>query len=146
MQTFARYFVLITGLIWSGYGIAVLFRPDIISTITGIGIDNWPAQLEVQAWYLVTEIALGILSWYAYRQPERYLRIALLIWFLSFAQLVAFRFIGTWYHGGFFDLRVNPANLPYNYHISTAYLYELPSALIFFYLWCRREIICPERG
>jgi hypothetical protein len=29
--------------------------------------------------------------------------------------------------------------LPFSYHIGTAYLYELPSMLIFVFLWLRRD-------
>lgn len=144
MTQFARIVVLLTGIIWSGYGVAVLCYPEIISTITGIGIDNWPARLEVQAWYLVTEVALGMLSWFAFRDPQRYLRITLLIWLVVFTQLVLFRFIGTWYHGSYFDIRVGPAHLPFSYHIATAWFYELPSMLVFAFLWRKRALICPE--
>jgi len=146
MTLFARIFVLITGIIWAGYGVAVLFFPEIISTITGIRIDNWPARLEVQSWYLVTEIALGTLSWFAFVEPQRYLRITLLIWLVAFTQLVLFRFIGTWYYDSFFDLRVGNEYLPYSYHIGTAYLYELPSMLVYVWLWLKRYIICTDNG
>ena len=144
MTHFARVFVLITGIIWAGYGVAVAFFPAIISTLTGIAIENWPARLEVQSWYLVTEVALGMLSWFAFTDPARYLRITLLIWLVAFTQLVAFRFIGTWHYQSFFDLRAGLEHLPYSYHIGTAYLYELPSMLVYAWLWLNRERICPE--
>lgn len=144
MTQFARAFVLVTGIIWTGYGVAVVFDPSIISTLTGIAIENWPARLEVQSWYLVTELALGMLSWFAFTDPARYLRIALLIWLVAFTLLVAFRFIGTWYYQSFFDLRVGLEHLPYSYHIGTAYLYELPSMLVFAWLWVKRDRICPD--
>ena len=144
MTMFARVFVLITGIIWTGYGIAVMFVPEINSTLTGIGIDNWPAQLEVRSWYLVTELALGMLSWFAFTNPARYLRVTLLIWLVAFTLLVAFRFVGTWYYDSFFELRPGLEHLPYSYHIGTAYLYELPSMLVYWWLWISRERVCPE--
>jgi hypothetical protein len=133
-MAFARWFVLFTGIVWASYGVACAFFPEIIGTLTGIGIDNWPADIEVRAWYLATEIGLGILAFCGWKEPERYLRINLLIWLVVFTTLVGFRFVGTWVHGGTFALQFGSQYLPYSYHIGTAYLYELPSMLIFAYL------------
>jgi hypothetical protein len=80
---------------------------------------------------LVTELGLGILAFHGWREPERYLRINVFIWFVIFTLLVGFRFIGTWVHDGSFALHPGQQYLPYSYHIGTAYLYELPSMLIF---------------
>ena len=79
-MSFSRWFVLTTGIIWVGYGVACAIFPQIIGTLTGIGMDNWPADVEVRAWYLVTELGLGILAFYGWKDPERYLEINLLIW------------------------------------------------------------------
>ena len=72
-MSFSRWFVLTTGIIWTGYGVACAIFPQIIGPLTGIGIDNWPADVEVRAWYLVTELGLGILAFYGWKDPERYL-------------------------------------------------------------------------
>ena len=145
MSSFARWFVLLTGIIWSGYGVACAFFPEIISTLTGIGIDNWAADVEVRAWYLVTEVALGMLAFYGWREPEKYLRLNVLIWMVVFTILVAFRFVGTWVNDGSFALQPGHEHLPYSYHIGTAYLYELPSMVIFVYLWLRRDSLPAAR-
>jgi len=142
-MSFGRWFVLITGIIWTGYGVACAFFPEIIGTLTGIGMDNWPADIEVRAWYLVTELGLGILAFYGWREPEKYLRINLLIWMVAFTLLVGFRFVGTWVNHGSFALQPGRQYLPYSYHIGTAYVYELPSMLVFVYLWLRRDAIPP---
>ena len=55
--------------------------------------------------------------------------------------LVGFRFVGTWVNHGSFALQPGAQYLPFNYHIGTAYLYELPSMLIFVFLWLRRDSI-----
>lgn len=135
MKKFARVFVLITGIIWAGYGVAVVFWPQIISTLTGIVIDHWTASLEVQAWYLVTEIAFGMLAYHGWKEPEKYLQLNLLIWMVVFTLLVLFRFIGTWYYGSYFSFKPGLQYLPDSYHIATAYAYELPSMLIYIWLW-----------
>jgi hypothetical protein len=144
-MSFSRWFVLVTGIIWAGYGIACAFFPQIIGTLTGIGIDNWPADVEVRAWYLVTELGLGILAFHGWRDPARYLELNLLIWMIIFTILVGFRFIGTWANGGSFALQPGARYLPFSYHIGTAYLYELPSMLIFTVLWLRRDAILGGR-
>jgi hypothetical protein len=138
MLRFSRWFVLITGIIWTGYGIVAALHPEMIHQLTGIGIDNWPADVEVRAWYLVTELALGMLAYYGWREPEKYLGINLLIWAVVFTILVGFRFVGTWVNDGSFLLQPGAQHLPFSYHIGTAYLYELPSMLIFVFLWLRR--------
>lgn len=140
-MSFSRWFVLTTGIIWTGYGVACAIFPQIIGVLTGIGIDNWPADVEVRAWYLVTELGLGILAFYGWKEPERYLEINLLIWSTIFTILVGFRFGGTWVNHGSFALQPGAQYLPFNYHIGTAYLYELPSMLIFVLLWRRRHSI-----
>ena len=142
MQLFARFFVLLTGIIWAGYGIAVLFHPNIIAILTGANMDHWTASLEIQSFYLVTEIALCILAFHGWQQPQKYLRLNLLIWLITFTQLVLFRFIGTWYYDSYFDIRVGLAHLPDSYHIATAWFYELPSMLVFSVLWLKRDQIC----
>ena len=144
MLTFSRRFLLLTGIIWMGYGIACAFFPRIISTLTGIGIDNWPAEIEVRAWYLVTEIGLGILAYYGWKEPEKYLWLNLLVWMVIFTMLVSFRFLGTWVNNGTFVLQTGTRFLPYNYHIGTAYLYELPSMLIFIVLWLKRDAMLSD--
>jgi hypothetical protein len=141
MLGFSRWFVLITGIIWTGYGIVAAFYPEMIHKFTGIGIDNWPAEVEVRVWSLVTELALGMLAYHGWREPERYLGINLLIWTVVFTILVAFRFVGTWANHGSFALDLVSQFPPYNYHINTAYLYELPSMIVFIALWMRRDAI-----
>jgi len=141
MLKFSRWFVLITGIIWAGYGIVAGFYPEMIHQFTGIGIDNWPAEIEVRAWYFQTEVALGMLAYFGWSEPQKYLRINLFLWMVSFTILVAFRFAGTWVNNGSFAFDMAKQFPPFNYHINTAYVYELPSMLIFTYLWLRRDSI-----
>src|SRR4029450_1035219 len=80
-----------------------------------------------------------------WKDPERYLEINLLIWSIIFTILVGFRFVGTWVNDGSFALQPGAQYLPFSYHIGTAYLYELPSMLIFVCLWLRRDSILGAR-
>src|SRR5262249_17492398 len=57
---------------------------------------------------------------------------------------VSFRFLGTWVNNGTFVLQTGTRFLPYNYHIGTAYLYELPSMLIFIVLWLKRDAMLSD--
>ena len=145
MFTLAKTYLLVTAIVWSGYGVAVAFFPDIIVVLTGIGIEHWTADLEVRAWYLCTEIGLGILAFYGYKEPENYMKINFLIWMVIFTVLVAFRFAGTWYFESYWDLRPGLEHLPDSYHIATAYVYELPSMLLFIWFWIKRDELVPKK-
>ena len=105
--------------------------------------NSWNVRKELLVGVdLCTEV--GILAFYGYKEPEKYMKLNFLIWMVIFTILVAFRFVGTWHFESYWNIRSGLEHLPDSYHIATAYVYEFPSMLLFIWFWIKRDELVPE--
>ena len=95
----ARGFLLLTGLIFIGYGLYCLFNPMILNQYTGMGLSAPTALIEVRAMYGGLQCSMGLYLFYCGLQLPRVSQ-GLLVSVFFFAGLAGARAYGLTVDGG----------------------------------------------
>ncbi len=128
----ARCFLLITGIVFAGFGLYCFFDPMLLSRATGMGLSTPTAIIEAKAMYGGLQFSMGLYLVYSSFQIHRVSQALLVLVFL-FAGLAGARAYG---------LAVDAGDNGYNF---IAVIYEICSGLIALAL-LQRGITNEEKG
>ncbi len=113
----ARGFLILTGIIFTGYGLYCIFNPMILNEYTGMGLADATALIEVRAMYGGLQCSLGLYLLFSGLQQTRAAQ-GLLVAVFMFAGLAGARAYG---------LTVDSGDNGYNF---AAVIYESLSGVI----------------
>lgn len=95
----ARGFLLLSGIIFAGYGLYCLFNPMILNQYTGMGLSESTALIEIRAMYGGLQFSMGLYLFYCGLQLPRVSQ-GLLVSVFMFAGLAGARAYGLTVDGG----------------------------------------------
>src|SRR5512139_306405 len=128
----ARIYLYVTFVILAPFGVALLFAPDLLTLMAGLGLDAPSARTDVRATYGGLFTALGCWALLGARR-EALLRPVLLFLLLALAMLATGRILGLVIDGG-----VDMSTTLGRYNLVTVAAYELPATLVTW--WMLRRV------
>ncbi len=132
-ETFIRGYLGVFASIWVLYSLMVWVRPDILASISGLGVEHWSAVIEVRSMYGGLQLGLALFALAGVLRPARYLRANVLMWMLVNGLLTVGRSSGILIDGGTFAVPMGV--MPEAYNSGALWYLEGPSALVFTWYW-----------
>jgi hypothetical protein len=119
-----KMYLVISALVWTGYGIFCALSVESLKEVIGFGMLHWSAVIEIRAMYGGAQMGLGLFSIAALLMPREYAKPAVLLSVLIFTGLAVIRTYGLLVDGPGIGLVLDGSTAGYN--SGALWLFEVP--------------------